>query len=90
MRLYRNGELPAAYSFFVKEAETFSGKGIAPDNYVMRYRNLGSSTVYEATETFDFKEVETADGIRYSRATVTLFTLPSGNLKMKQVAESKF
>ena len=90
VRLYRNGELPAAYSFFVKQTETFTGTAIAPGNYVMRYRNLGSPTVYEADKTVAFKESELADGTQYSRATVTLFPVASGNMKMKPVAESKF
>lgn len=90
VRLYRDGKLPAAYSFFVKQTETFTGKGIAPGNYVMRYRNLGSATVYEADRTFAIQELKTADGTRFSRDTVTLFPVASGNMKTKQVDESRF
>lgn len=90
VRLYREGKMPAAYSFFVKQGESFTGTGVVAGSYVMRYRNLGSGNVYEADKRFDFSEIETVEGTRFSRARITLYGVPGGNMKTLPVAESKF
>lgn len=90
VRLYRDGRMPAAYSFFVKQGESFTGTGLVAGNYVLRYRNLGSGKVYEADKRFDFEETRVEGGTKYSRAQITLFPVPGGNMKTVPVDDSKF
>ncbi len=90
VRLYINGNKPAARNMFVKNGDRFTAQTLPPGAYLLRYRYIGSDETFEADETFYLTENRTDNGTRFSRATVTLYGVASGNMKVKKVSESDF
>lgn len=90
VRLYRDGEKPAARSMFVKNGESFTAEAVAPGAYRLRYRYIGSVDTFEAEETFILSETPTENGTRFSRVTVTLYKVANGNMTVKKVDTSEF
>ncbi len=89
-RLYLDGEPPAARSFYVKAGETFTARSMSPGRYILRYRFIDKTTVYEAERVFDLVETDTGSGTRYSNVTVTLYEIRNGNLTTKVVPADRF
>lgn len=89
-RIYLNGDKPAIRQIYIKVGESFTAKELAPGNYVLRYRFIGSKNTFEADKLFGLQETATDAGTRYSNVTVTLFKVANGNIKVKQVADSLF
>ena len=89
-RIYLNGDKPAIRQIYIKVGENFTAKALAPGNYVLRYRFIGSKNTFEADRLFPLQETVTDAGTSYSNVTVTLFKVANGNMKVKQVADSLF
>lgn len=89
-RLYVNGKKPAVRSFFVKQGERFTATSLVPAVYALRYRYMGSEDTFEADQSFTLSEVEEPGGTRYSKVTVTLFSVRDGNLQTKRVSPDQF
>lgn len=90
VRLYRDSKRPAARSMFVKNGESFTADAVAPGDYKLRYRYIGSNDTFEAGDTFTLSETRTPDGTRFSRVTVTLYKVANGNMTVKRVDSSEF
>jgi hypothetical protein len=89
-RIYLNGDKPAIRQIYIKVGENFTAKELAPGNYVLRYRFIGSKNTFEADRLFPLQETVTDAGTSYSNVTVTLFKVANGNMKVKQVADNLF
>ncbi len=90
VRLYRNGAKPAVRTFFIRKGDRFSASSLAPGEYVLRYRYMGSDATFEADRSFAVREEHTEQGTRYSRVVVTLYSVADGNLKTKIVFKEAF
>lgn len=90
VRLYRDGKKPAARSMFVKNGESFTADAIAPGDYKLRYRYIGSTDTFEAGDTFSLSETRLPDRTRFSRMTVTLYKVANGNMSVKKIDASEF
>jgi hypothetical protein len=90
VRIYRDGKTPAARSMFVKNGESFTADAIAPGDYKLRYRYIGSTDTFEAGDMFALSETRTSDGTRFSRVAVTLYKVANGNMTVKKVDSSEF
>ncbi len=89
-RLYLNGSKPAVRSMYVRSGETFKAESLAPGNYVLRYRFIGSEDTFEADRIMSLKQIEGESGTQYSNVTVTLFKQVGGNLNTKKVPVDQF
>jgi DnaJ-class molecular chaperone with C-terminal Zn finger domain len=76
-------------AFYIQKGETFSAKNIPAGTYDIRYKNLKNGATSK-TPHFDLEERETTSGLQYSVVTFTLFTVPSGNIKMTSIPEEDF
>ncbi|MBL0394277.1 J domain-containing protein [Ramlibacter monticola] len=90
VRLYQASSQTRVRSFLVKAGQSFASTNIAPGSYVMRYRFLGSRTVYEADTLIALEEERTESGIRYSNVSVTLFRVHGGNMRTREVPQDRF
>ena len=90
VRLYLNGI--QVRSMFVRVGTKFTAEKLAPGTYKMRYKitSIGKPRVYEAKEQFVLSETKTENGTRFSRMTVTLFTVKDGNMQTEEVPLDKF
>lgn len=70
----------------------FTAEKLAPGTYRMRYKITanGKPRVYQAKEQFVLSETRTENGTRFSRMTVTLFTVKDGNMQTEEVPLDKF
>lgn len=90
VRLYLNGS--QVRSMFVRVGTKFTAEKLAPGTYKMRYKITanGKPRVYEAKEQFVLSETKTENGTRFSRMTVTLFTVKDGNMQTEEVPLDRF
>lgn len=89
-RLYLDGKKPAVRSFYVKHGEKFTATSMAPGNYILRYRMIGTEDTFEANQTFVLAETDVPGGRSYSNLTVTLYKVSNGNLETRKVAKENF
>jgi TPR repeat protein len=90
VRLYLNGN--QVRSLYIRVGTKFTAEKLAPGTYKMRYKITadGKTRVYEAKEQFVLSETKTENGTRFSRMTVTLFTVKDGNMQMDEVPMDRF
>jgi hypothetical protein len=76
-------------TFFIKEGESYKVKDIRPGSYDVRYQDLDSGRM-ERTESFDLRQEETYEGVRYSNVTFTLYTVAGGNMRPQSISGDDF
>jgi hypothetical protein len=79
----------AASVFFIRAHDTFTVEDIKPGTYDVRYRDLTSGTL-SRTEPLNLREVETANGVEFSRLTVTLYKVRNGNMQVQPISNNEF
>lgn len=75
--------------FFVRANDTFTIESVRPGKYDVRYQNLDSGALAR-TESFELEETETAEGVRFTRLTLSLYLVQGGNLETYPVSEEEF
>jgi hypothetical protein len=81
---------PRAVShIFVRSGESFTVENIRAGTYQVRYRNLDTGSLTRS-ESFSLEETQSAAGIRFSRMTLTLYTVPNGNTQMHPISPDEF
>lgn len=76
-------------TFFIKEGESYKIRDIRPGSYDVRYQDLDSGRM-ERTDSFDLRQEETYEGVRYSNVTFTLYTVAGGNMRPQSISEDDF
>jgi hypothetical protein len=75
--------------FFVRARDQFTLQNVRPGLYDVRYRDLDSGAL-SRSEPFEVEELRTAEGIRFSRFTMTLYKVRDGNMKTYPISEGEF
>ena len=75
--------------FYIPAFGQFTAKAMRAGEYDVRYRNLATGRL-SRSDSFVLTEIETDTGTRYSRITMTLYAVQSGNMKTHSLAESEF
>jgi hypothetical protein len=83
------GPPTAARVFLIRAKEQFTVGKLNPGKYDVRYQNLDTGG-RARTESFELKETNTAEGIRYSRITLTLYKVANGNMQTYPLSETEF
>jgi curved DNA-binding protein CbpA len=79
-------------SFYVRQGTSFTAEKLSPTDYRMRYKivTAGKAHVYLARDVFSLSETPTETGTRFSRVTVSLYTVKDGNMHTDEVPEDQF
>ncbi|MBM4428681.1 MAG: J domain-containing protein, partial [Chloroflexi bacterium] len=83
---------PSAYPvrvFFIPAYKSFTISKINAGSYDLRYRDLSSGALFR-TESFQINEESNEQGVRYTRMTLTIYKLPSGNMQTTPISEDQF
>lgn len=73
----------------VRAGSSFTMRDLAPGQYDIRY--LGRYSPYaNKSESFSLNETETYEGTSYDNMTLTLYTVPNGNMSMERIPASEF
>lgn len=75
--------------FFISSRSRFTLKNVTAGSYDIRYRDLDTGALSRSEE-FQVEETPTADGIRYSTITMTLYKVQNGNFDTYDLSESEF
>lgn len=78
-----------ARQFYIPAHGKFTLTKLSPGSYEMRYRDLQSGRLYRS-QTFQLKNVEMDDGIRYTTLTMTLYKVSDGNAQVFDLDERDF
>ena len=88
--VYLGGADPLAVRvFFLKGKDQFTLSRVRAGEYDLRYRDLDSGAISKS-QPFELKETRLADGIEYSRYTMTLYKVRDGNMHMQSITEDEF
>ena len=75
--------------FFIPAFGTFTLGKVSAGSYDVRYRDLDSGGL-SRSDAFSIDETTTEEGTEFSRFTMTLYKVKSGNMKTHGLAESEF
>ncbi|MCU0567343.1 MAG: hypothetical protein MUF49_12180 [Oculatellaceae cyanobacterium Prado106] len=75
--------------FLVKAKESFTVEQIRAGSYDILYRDLDTGRL-SRSESFNLQENSTAEGVQFSRMTLTLYKVSNGNMQMYPVSEEEF
>ncbi|MEW6325098.1 MAG: J domain-containing protein [Nitrospirota bacterium] len=75
--------------FFIRANEQFTVRDVKAGTYDVRYRDLDSGGLSKS-ESFELKEIEIPEGVRYSTITMTLYKITGGNMRTYGISESEF
>lgn len=75
--------------FFIRAGEQFTVRHVLPGNYDVRYRELDSGLLLRS-DSFELKEIPTAEGTRYHVFRMTLYKVPGGTMRTYEISESDF
>ena len=75
--------------FFVRAFEQFTVRNVRAGHYDVRNRDLDSGAL-SRSDSFEIEETRTADGVRFSRFTMTLYKVRDGNMRSYPISEAEF
>jgi hypothetical protein len=75
--------------FFVRAKDIFTVDNVRAGNFEVRYRDLNSGAL-SRTDAFNLEEVQTANGVQFSKLTLTLYKVSNGNMRMHTISEGDF
>jgi hypothetical protein len=75
--------------FLVKAKDTFTVQEIRAGKYEVRYQNLNSG-VLSRTDSFTLKETQVANGVEFSKLTLTLYNVVNGNMQTHPISAADF
>jgi DnaJ domain len=75
--------------FFIRAGEAFTVENIKTGTYDVRTRDLDSGRL-SRTEQFTLEEFQTVESVRFSRLTLTLYKVSSGNMQSYPISEDEF
>jgi hypothetical protein len=79
----------AARQFYIPAGASFTLTNVTPGNYDIRYKNVASGSLFKS-ETFNLSEHETDTGIEYADVSITLYSVPGGNMQPVPITEAEF
>ncbi|WP_231586539.1 J domain-containing protein [Cupriavidus basilensis] len=74
---------------FIKAGASFEFAGIAPGDFDVRYMDLDTGRI-SRSEPFTLDETAEYNGTQYSKTTLTLYKVPNGNTRTREIGESEF
>lgn len=75
--------------FFIPAHARFTLNRVSAGSYDIRYRDLNSGRL-SRSQAFNLEEIETYDGTRYSKITMTLYKVRHGNMQTYGLSEAEF
>lgn len=75
--------------FFIPANGQFAVRGVRAGEYDVRYKDLSDGALARS-ESFELKEIQEQDGIRFSNITMTLYKVTNGNMQTFPLAEAEF
>ena len=91
VKLYSLGASPPAPArvVLVRAFEQFTVRRVRAGLYDVRHRDLDTGALLRS-ESFELKEARMAEGIRFSRFTLTLYKVTDGNMESYPLSEEEF
>jgi hypothetical protein len=75
--------------FFIRAYDTFTAEKVRAGDYDVRYRDLDSGRLTR-TDPFNLQETNTGASIQFSKFRLTLYKVPGGTLKTREIPDSEF
>lgn len=75
--------------FFIRAKDIFTVETVRAGNFEVRYRDLTSGAL-SRTDAFNLKEVQTENGIQFSKLTLTLYKVSNANTRVRTISERDF
>lgn len=75
--------------FFIKRGDQFTVENIRAGNYDVRYQELDTGALFRS-EPFKLIEKQLEGETRFSKVTMTLYKVPSGNMQTYPLSEAEF
>ncbi|MGF6696959.1 hypothetical protein OKW38_001571 [Paraburkholderia sp. MM5496-R1] len=79
----------AVRQFYIPARASFTLSNITPGNYDIRYENVTTGSLFKS-EMFNLSEHETVSGIEYADVSITLYSVPGGNMLPVPITEAEF
>lgn len=76
-------------TFLIHRGSSFTLEHVTVGNYDIRYRNLDTGHL-SRSEQFSLEEIHSHDGVQYTKISITLYKVRSGNMKTYDLSENEF
>ena len=74
---------------YIPAGSTFKMNKIEPGNYAIKYKDIKNGC-NSKSDPFGVEQIQTAQGVRYSDITLTIYTILNGNMDFERLPENAF